>query len=360
MEIQFVSRPIAPPWDSGSMNMAYGVATHLSSDFSARVPVVKGFSDVIEAVTFDYIFLSKENNLTNKLRLLKYISVGKESDLYHFFLGPSFLTKLVVSTIWSIRNQPIVLTLTHILPDSQKLHWFGSKIVTYSQYYANLLKKMGLENVSHIPPGVDTDKLFPGTIGNSIRKTLEVSEGANIILYAGEFSKSANLSALVDAAKICSEQDHNTIFILACRIRNQSELEIKKSFIARVQEEELSQKIRIYETVPNIHGLIAASNVCILPLYDTFGKVDIPIFLLEAMAFEKPIVVTDINPLRELLNSPVGFGVPVDDGEQLAAAIQEAITHQEMLGFQGRKTVLENYSLKIVANQYEKLYRELL
>jgi glycosyltransferase involved in cell wall biosynthesis len=109
-----------------------------------------------------------------------------------------------------------------------------------------------------------------------------------------------------------------------------------------------------------MRALIARSDVCILPLRDTYGKVDIPLFLLEAMAMAKPIIVTDIPPLNELLEDPVGLGVPVDDGQALAQAFGRMLAEGESHGVRGRLLIEKKYSLQRVAKQYEELYMRLL
>lgn len=43
MNIRIVSRPIAPPWDSGSMNMAHGITTNFSQKDKVYIPVVRDY-----------------------------------------------------------------------------------------------------------------------------------------------------------------------------------------------------------------------------------------------------------------------------------------------------------------------------
>jgi glycosyltransferase involved in cell wall biosynthesis len=106
--------------------------------------------------------------------------------------------------------------------------------------------------------------------------------------------------------------------------------------------------------------LIARAQVCFLPLRDTYSKVDIPLFLLEAMAMAKPIVITDIAPLNELLEEPVGLAVPVDDEVALAQAIERMLVEGESYGTRGRQLIERQYTLQQTTRRYERLYAELL
>lgn len=109
-----------------------------------------------------------------------------------------------------------------------------------------------------------------------------------------------------------------------------------------------------------MRSLIARADVCILPLRDTYGKVDIPLFLLDAMAMAKPIVITDIAPLNELLEEPVGIAVPVDDGVGLAHAIERMLVEGVNYGARGRQLVVRKYTLRQTTRRYERLYAELI
>lgn len=76
--------------------------------------------------------------------------------------------------------------------------------------------------------------------------------------------------------------------------------------IQKLQNVSWKQNVLLLEEILDMRSLIARADVCILPLRDTYGKVDIPLFLLEAMAMAKPIVITDIAPLNDYFGGACG------------------------------------------------------
>jgi phosphatidylinositol alpha-1,6-mannosyltransferase len=114
------------------------------------------------------------------------------------------------------------------------------------------------------------------------------------------------------------------------------------------------------ENAPNILALLAGGAAVVFPVDDLWGKVDLPIVLLEAMALGVPVVALDQGPLRDL-----GGVVKVPDlgvdrwlrdvttliGDR--ARVQSVVTAQ-------RASLHERHRAEVVARAYEDLYLELL
>jgi glycosyltransferase involved in cell wall biosynthesis len=81
----------------------------------------------------------------------------------------------------------------------------------------------------------------------------------------------------------------------------------------------------------------------------------------EAMACGVPCVVTDVGDSARLV-ADTGLSVPPRDPQGLAQAISRLISagaaHRQELGAAARRRVESEFSLPVVARQYEKLYRE--
>ena len=86
--------------------------------------------------------------------------------------------------------------------------------------------------------------------------------------------------------------------------------------------------------------------------------------LLEAMAMEKPIVATEIEGIKEVLdNGKTGSLVPPKDSKVLAGAIIKMITHKENalnMGLAARKVVTERFGVDVMVEKHKEVYEELL
>jgi glycosyltransferase involved in cell wall biosynthesis len=74
-------------------------------------------------------------------------------------------------------------------------------------------------------------------------------------------------------------------------------------------------------------------------------------------------VVSDLPPLVELVSGGGGVSVPREDGIAAAQAIASLLadrSKRDRLGDEGRRMVVEKFSLQAMARAYEDVYTELL
>lgn len=86
--------------------------------------------------------------------------------------------------------------------------------------------------------------------------------------------------------------------------------------------------------------------------------------VLEAMAAQKPVVVTDVGDNRHVVShEKTGFVVPPKDVAKMANALQHLIASRELreeYGKAGRAKYERSYTVRAMAKQYEDLYDKAL
>lgn len=86
--------------------------------------------------------------------------------------------------------------------------------------------------------------------------------------------------------------------------------------------------------------------------------------LMEAMAHGLPVICSDIPPNRELVeHERTGMLIPVGDRAAYARAALALIEHPEtaqMMGDAGRARIRNQFSVDIMVNRYEAVYKEVL
>jgi glycosyltransferase involved in cell wall biosynthesis len=89
-----------------------------------------------------------------------------------------------------------------------------------------------------------------------------------------------------------------------------------------------------------------------------------PAVVKEAMYLERPVVVTDIGGLREMVQDGVtGRVVPPGDPGALAAAILALLDDPQgarAMAARAREVVRAKYTVTAMADAYERAYRSLL
>jgi glycosyltransferase involved in cell wall biosynthesis len=90
----------------------------------------------------------------------------------------------------------------------------------------------------------------------------------------------------------------------------------------------------------------------------------LPVSMLEAMACELPVVVTEVGGIPEVIESGVnGLIVPPGNAGALAQALTKIVSGSpevKQFGQKARQTILDRYSLSEVARTYYDLYTRLI
>ncbi len=107
-------------------------------------------------------------------------------------------------------------------------------------------------------------------------------------------------------------------------------------------------------------ALIAASSVVAFPVDDLYGKVDVPLVLLEALALGVPIVAARGGPLEAV--STARFVEP-DDDAALAAEVTAFLGSPDRAraaAAEGRGLYAARFTPAVVAAAYDDLYASLV
>ena len=104
--------------------------------------------------------------------------------------------------------------------------------------------------------------------------------------------------------------------------------------------------------------LLSKCSALVFPsLVEGFGMV-----ILVAFALSKPVIVSDIESLPELVEDGVnGFVLPPSQVEQWTAKMSTILTDQSIvraMGREGRKRIESYYSMNRVSRMMESLYQE--
>ena len=103
--------------------------------------------------------------------------------------------------------------------------------------------------------------------------------------------------------------------------------------------------IEYIQPTNDVRPYIANCSVLVLPSY----REGVPRSVMEAMAMERPIIVTDVPGCREtIIDGKNGFLVPVRDSDALAEAMERFIHDSKLaldMGKSGRELVAEKFDV---------------
>lgn len=202
---------------------------------------------------------------------------------------------------------------------------------------------------SVIPNGVDTDYFAP-----EVPAIDRFNDNKLNILFVGRFDPRNGLKTTLDAFSLVKQEypECRLIVVGDGPFRGYYHRQVDKKIAADVHFEGLVNGGR-----PGYYS--SADIYCSPCTKSSFGVV-----LLEAMAAAVPIVATDNNGYRSVMDhGRQGLLVPETTPEAFAAALLKLLRDPELrarMGAEGRAVARNRYSWKLVADEVERYYLNLL
>ena len=201
--------------------------------------------------------------------------------------------------------------------------------------------------------GVDVQRFhFIASERERIRAELK-ARGAFVWLAVGRLETQKDYPTLLQAFARLGGSD--SVLWIAGEGRLREELE------GLVRSLGLEGRVHLLGKRDDIPSLMSAADAFVLSsVFEGF-----PLVIIEAMACELPVVVTDSGGPREIVeDGQTGFIVPPKDPDALAQAMLRLMSLPEAerrkMGKLGRERAVAQYSLDRIVDQWEALYTEFL
>lgn len=241
---------------------------------------------------------------------------------------------------------------------------YVQKIITVSQNNADLLKKIYPEyrdRVFVIHNGIDVTKWLSQLLRKSPEERRKIKEeifqaalDTLIIITVAELHERKGLKYLISATADLVKKFSNIKLVIIGRGGEKNNLE------------DLSENLGINDRViflgqrKNIAIFLKNSDIFALPsLREAFGMVN-----LEAMITGLPVVASRVGGISEVVeNGKTGFLMEPGNSKNIALTLEKLIIDEklrEKFGQNGKKRVIENFDAKIMAENYQKIYQNLL
>jgi len=369
-KVLLITRPICPPWDEASKNFAYTLSKNLPG-VEFGVLTYGRVNDLPENVRQHAIYTSSNFSYIQKIRLIKNLrKIRKNYDILHYLFTPtkanSFLIKHFLNYKKSTRSIQTIATLREDLYSDKDIKnlIFGDLVVAYSDYAKNKLNSLGFNNVKRVYPGIDLKLYSPAPKNRELRNNLNLDDNNFVVTYSGEYTRLGATGDIVNLILKYYKEFHkkNIRFIFACRIKNDQDFRKRKEIIRTFSKKGLLELVRFPKTFNTMEKMYNLSDVYLFPVQDMKGKFDIPLVVPEAMACEKPVILSDLPILGELNNGQNSVIIPRGNISALKDTILDLYSNPEKrkkLGEEGRKFAEENFDIKKIAEIYGKIYEKL-
>ncbi len=308
-------------------------------------------------------------------------SLKMNADILHGHLPHPIVFEIAVLS-HLVSKTPLVLTIQNltnarVVGSSQKLKMliselystflgnfslsFADQIITTTQQYIQSFRTLRrIQNkITVIPNGVDIQKFSPNST-HALKDDLKLMEN-KIILFVGLLRPShkyKGLDYLLNAMKLVIRHVPNAKLLIVGGGKLQAYYEALCGNLG------LTEYVSFVGSVPHssIDKYYNIADVFVLPSINQeegFG-----IVILEAMACKKPVIVTSIAGVSEIIsNEEVGYIVPPKNHEVLANAIIKILSKDNLAGLMGqnaRNFVKQKCNWTEIAKQTLLVYKDVL
>lgn len=228
------------------------------------------------------------------------------------------------------------------------------KIITLTSFAANQLRQLGYEMVTVIPMWVS--KLEQVLSGKEAKERLNLS-GKFVVTAFGFIVPRRGYEILLDALKFLPE---DTLLVFAGGPHPLDRTGYYSKLLARIAESPRRNQVYVTGYLPDdeVDLWLSASDVIVAPFRYLSGSAS----LMRAIAHGKPIVASNLPPLKELADlSGALVLVPIDDPTAFAEAIKSLKKPTERLPYeQAAKEFANRQNVQSVAEKHIKLYNAIL
>lgn len=228
---------------------------------------------------------------------------------------------------------------------------FAKKIIAISEAVKKDLiyrYKISENKISIIPNGIELNKYLEFSKNNKKEKTTKIILGT-----IGRLVPQKGHAILIKALAKLKDIDFE------CQIAGRGRQEIKLN--KQIEYLGLTNKIKLIGAINDVPNFLNSLDIFVFPsLWEGQG-----IVLLEAALMNLPIIASEVDGIKEILNNETAYLVKSGDVNSLSKKIswlinnlgQETVTEKSA---KLKQEIINKYSVSRMSQDYQKLYQELL
>ncbi len=238
-------------------------------------------------------------------------------------------------------------------PLTRLIYFFPDRIIAISEAIRDVLVSSGLkgEDISVVHSAVNIEKFNQET--DDLKNELGIPGGTVVIGNTSTFTRVKGQDYLMQAFNIICV-DIPCILLFAGRLNESA----RAKYLSYVNEE-LRHKVIFLGHREDIPKVLKTIDIFVYPSYlEGLGTA-----LLEAMAMERPVVVSDIPTFRNFIKDGINgiFFKPKDVNELYAKVrlLMKEIKLRKQIGENARATIIERFTIDNMVKNTEAVYMEL-
>jgi len=345
---------------------AAGFEVHVAANVGDDASTIRDEGFILHPMRFAHGRVSLFRNLRTIMALRRLFRTVDPAIVHYVAMRPTLLG--IVASFGS--KFAVVYAITGLgyasIADSGKTRSLGRRSRLLLRFGLNRRRAVGLvqnpddrealanlgvkpEHIALIPgAGIDADRFRP----------IPEPDGPVTAAFVGQMRADKGARTLVEAQRILRASGIPCDLLLAGIPDPANPTSIPQIEVAGWGRE---SGVTWLGHVADIATVWRRAHIAVLP---SRGGEGVPKSLLEAAAFGRPLIATDVPGCREIvIHEKTGLLVPVDDPQALAAAILRLVRSSQQrvrFGVAARRLVDERFAADLVGKATVALYRRLL
>lgn len=364
--VQFVSKAITPPFRDGSKCLVRELCRHLEGVEPHVLGTESALAELGARTRVHAVYGSESRyapSLLANARAFAWLLASEAPDLFHFVFAPNPRTSAALRLLRQWSGVPCVQTIASApraftRPDRLLC---GDVVVAQSQHTAARASAafaalgVAAPPLEVIPPPAPALQLPSSARRAAARAELGLEQDAPLFVYPGDLEVSGGARFTLDLARHAEGSLASATFLLAYRRKTED----AERYRAELEASAPPGRVLFRAELEDLHAVLAIATAIVLPADDLYGKVDLPIVLLEALTLGVPVLVLDWGPLAELQGAS---HLPLEPEEWLLVLrrLVEDPNLRAELGARGPAGVERHYAARHIAARYAQVYRRLL
>jgi len=365
--VLFVSKPIGPPWTDGSKCLVRDIAANLKLTQGAVMTTSAVAPGALPAGVIAHQVYAHRGGfapaLQDNARVLLHLLFNRQAQLWHFVMAPNARTCNVAKALRRVRHVPVVQTIASQPRSFSQIDslMFGDVVVAQSHWTRDSVLAAAAEprhfEMEVIPPPVGAVPEPDPSAMARVRQQLGVPEAAPLFVYPGDLEVSQGAHVTAQLVEPLVRAVPGAVVVFACREKTPHAAKVRADLEAKLS----GAPVRFVAEVADFGALLKTAGAVIFPVDDLYGKVDLPIALLEAMVLGVPVLALAHGPLLDLR----GGATLIEPGDlegwaAVCARLSQDPGLQRETSERGRAFVAMHHDAAQVAGSYERIYERLL
>lgn len=361
--VLLLSGPVEPPWTRSDKNLVRGLATHMTR-YRPRVLTHEGVIGALPPhVDTDPAWGPRVGGHTpigRRIGLFNKLLSDTTTDLVHLFWPADLVVAPVVRAACRMRGLPLLHTLVRAPRTTLGITRTvaAEPVVCLSRETQRRVQRDGIIDAVWIPPGVTVGQREKPRDLKALRARYDIPPDVPVVLYAGDYTH-AYAARTVAATLPRVARELPVHFVMACRIRSQNDRVEESRIRAALLADGMADHITFLNEVDNLGDIFAIADIQIFPADSANQRLDMPMVLLEGLAYGTVTVVANKPPFEELVQPGAAVGVPSMNPVSIAVAVVELLRDRQRLAAlsaRAKEVVAERFDIRAVARAYETLY----